>query len=357
MLGLSFAWLRSAGVMWVAAPAHPENIQCLLLPGVLPCWKGGFAPKDKEGQGNGAGVAPHGFSALHTAQLESSREKKMSFHTPTCADSSQESGRVHFLPRTAAAVQPWPWSPFTRPPHAAGWRNHHKPALIALTGTCHKEDDGWPPWGMSQGHSGTGFVSTGALKCGCSQPPHSQALTCPWLGHCSQGPMNSAAVGLLSLPGPWHRWEGKAHGFCCLAGNQVSAMWCFSSLLCLSCSSTPNTLFFATPLPPLNYGVAKDLSHGMAVGRALSRAGRLLWVWARGSVPLPWHCLSSSRRGEHSAGKVLHEVPWAEAPVSPVMNCPLCVCRRHLSLLLRGTLQGARCCTGAIPVCQCGRQG
>lgn len=54
------------------------------------------------------------------------------------------------------------------PPCAAGRRNHHKPSLIALTGTCQKEGDGRSPWGTSQGHAGTEFVSTGALKCGCS---------------------------------------------------------------------------------------------------------------------------------------------------------------------------------------------
>lgn len=75
-------------------------------------------------------------------------------------------------------------------------------------------------------------------------------------------------------------------------------MRCFTSSLCLSSSSPPNTLLFATPVPPLNYGAAKDLSRGMAGDGAFWRAGWSLGIKAKGSAPLPWHCQSSSGSGE-----------------------------------------------------------
>lgn len=142
-----------------------------------------------------------------------------------------------------------------------------------------------PPGAHPRGHTGAGFVSTGALMCGCSQSTPGQAHTQPWLGQHNQGPMGCAAVGLPSLPSLRRCQEGKTHGSCCLAGKQVSTMWCFSSSLCLSCSLPHNTLFLATPLPALNYGIAKDLSH-TSHGRGWSLAGQ---GGCSGSEQEAWH--------------------------------------------------------------------
>lgn len=129
-----------------------------------------------------------------------------------------------------------------------------------------------------------------------------------------------------------------AHGSCCLASNQVKTMWFFCSSFCLSCSSPTNTLFFAIPIPPLNYGAAKDLSQGMAGDGALSRAGWLLWVRARGLAPLPEHCLSGSGSKERSAGKVPHEVPRTKALVSPATNPVPSACAAMVSASCCGVL-------------------
>lgn len=116
----------------------------------------------------------------------------------------------------------------------------------------------------------------------------SRAHTHHWLGWCGQGPLDGAVVGLPSLPNLQCHQEGKVHGSCCPDSNRVSSMWCLSSSLRPCCSSSSNTSFLATQFPPQNYGIAKDLSQGMAGDGALPRAeqgGCCVRVRLRGWYP------------------------------------------------------------------------